>query len=167
MPWNLAQCVVQVLRTQPLRENEVKLYTGAICRVGHEIHDAAVKRLIAQGVIRKLTTTRSNSFILILTNDCSRLSSDNVGGRTPLSIHSRAGKVTRISPDESTLSLGKGSNGSGTQLFPWLGSLTGNLTNFGETQFLLDSGHFSWQEFWSRSLSGKRARRVFHGVAIP
>ena len=105
MPWNLAQCVVQVLRTQPLRENEVKLYTGAICRVGHEIHDAAVKRLIAQGVIRKLTTTRSNSFILILTNDCSRLSSDNVGGRTPLSIHSRAGKVTRISPDESTLSL--------------------------------------------------------------
>ena len=51
----------------PMRESDVKLYTGAICRVGHEIHDKAVSSLVAQGLIRKLTTTRANSFILELT----------------------------------------------------------------------------------------------------
>jgi hypothetical protein len=47
-----------------LRENEVKLYTASTRRVGREIHDRAVKSLVKQGLIRKLTTTRSNSFIL-------------------------------------------------------------------------------------------------------
>jgi hypothetical protein len=50
-----------------LRENEVKLYTASTRRVGREIHDRAVKSLVKQGLIRKLTTTRSNSFILELT----------------------------------------------------------------------------------------------------
>ena len=47
-----------------MRENEVKLYTAAIRRVGHSIHNAAVESLVAQGVIQKRTTTRANSFIL-------------------------------------------------------------------------------------------------------
>jgi len=47
----------------------VKLYTGAIRRVGHQIHHAAVENLVAQGVIRKLTTTRTNSFILELAKE--------------------------------------------------------------------------------------------------
>ncbi len=52
----------------PMRENDVKLYTAAIRSVGREIHAAAVENLVAHGVIRKLTTTRSNSFILELLN---------------------------------------------------------------------------------------------------
>jgi hypothetical protein len=58
--------VVCLRKRGPLRENEVKLYTGAIRRVGPTMHEAAVNSLIAQGVIRKLTTTRTNSFILEL-----------------------------------------------------------------------------------------------------
>jgi hypothetical protein len=50
----------------PLRENDVKLYTGALRRVGQQVHQAAVDNLVAQGVILKRTTTRSNSFILEL-----------------------------------------------------------------------------------------------------
>jgi hypothetical protein len=59
--------VACLIKRGPLRENGVKLYTGAIQRVGHEIHDAAVNSLLEQGIIRKLTTTRTNSFILELT----------------------------------------------------------------------------------------------------
>ena len=58
----------------PMRENDVKLYTGAIRRVGHELHDQAVNSLVAQGLIRKLTTTRTNSFILELTGGEAELS---------------------------------------------------------------------------------------------
>lgn len=50
-----------------LRENEVKLYTASTRRVGREIHDRAVRSLVDKGLIRKLTTTRANSFILELT----------------------------------------------------------------------------------------------------
>src|ERR1700733_2123496 len=56
--------VVCLQKRGPLRENAVKLYTGALRRVGHQIHQAAVQNLVTQGVIRKLTTTRTNSFIL-------------------------------------------------------------------------------------------------------
>ena len=59
--------VACLLKRGPIRENSVKLYTGAIRRVGHEMHDAAVNSLLEQGIIRKLTTTRTNSFILELT----------------------------------------------------------------------------------------------------
>ena len=52
-----------------MRENDVKLYTAAIRNVGRQVHAAAVANLVAQGVIRKLTTTRVNSFILELIND--------------------------------------------------------------------------------------------------
>ena len=58
--------VVCLQRRGPMRENDVKLYTGAIRRVGHKIHNQAVNSLVGQGVIRKLTTTRANSFILEL-----------------------------------------------------------------------------------------------------
>ena len=50
----------------PLRENDLKLYTGALRRVGHQVHQVAVENLVAQGVIRRRTTTRTNSFILEL-----------------------------------------------------------------------------------------------------
>lgn len=50
-----------------LRENEVKLYTASTRRVGREIHERAVRSLVDKGLIRKLTTTRANSFILELT----------------------------------------------------------------------------------------------------
>lgn len=50
-----------------MRENEVKLYTASTRRVGREIHDRAVRSLVDKGLIRKLTTTRANSFILELT----------------------------------------------------------------------------------------------------
>jgi hypothetical protein len=49
-----------------LSANTVKLYTGAVSRVGHEMHESAVNSLIMHGVIRKHTTTRANSFILEL-----------------------------------------------------------------------------------------------------
>ena len=58
--------VACLLKRGPMRENSVKLYTGAIRRVGHEMHDAAISSLLEQGIIRKLTTTRTNSFILEL-----------------------------------------------------------------------------------------------------
>lgn len=58
--------VVCLQKRGPMRENEVKLYTAAASRVGREVHAAAVENLVAQGVIRKLTTTRSNSFVLEL-----------------------------------------------------------------------------------------------------
>ena len=58
--------VACLLKRGPIRENSVKLYTGAIRRVGHEMHNAAVNSLLEQGIIRKLTTTRTNSFILEL-----------------------------------------------------------------------------------------------------
>ena len=61
--------VVCLQKRGPLRENGVKLYTGAIRRVGHQVHEAAVENLVAQGVIRKLTTTRTNSFILEFLQD--------------------------------------------------------------------------------------------------
>ena len=61
--------VVCLQKRGPLRENDVKLYTGALRRVGHQVHQAAVENLLAQGVIRKLTTTRTNSFILELTKE--------------------------------------------------------------------------------------------------
>lgn len=50
-----------------MRENEVKLYTASTRRVGREIHERAVRSLVDKGLIRKLTTTRANSFILELT----------------------------------------------------------------------------------------------------
>ena len=50
-----------------LRENEVKLYTASTHRVGRKIHNRAVAHLVSQGLIRKSTTTRANSFILELT----------------------------------------------------------------------------------------------------
>ncbi len=50
-----------------LRESEVKVYTTSARQVGREIHDLAVKNLIAAGCIRKRSTTRANSFILELT----------------------------------------------------------------------------------------------------
>jgi hypothetical protein len=60
--------VVCLQKRGAMRENEVKLYTAAIRRVGHDIHNAAVESLVAQGVIQKRTTTRANSFILELFN---------------------------------------------------------------------------------------------------
>jgi hypothetical protein len=59
--------VVCLQKRGPLRENDVRLYTGAIRRVGHQTHQAAVDNLVEQGVIRKRTTTCTNSFILELT----------------------------------------------------------------------------------------------------
>jgi hypothetical protein len=50
-----------------LRENEVKLYTASTRRVGREIHNQAVQSLVKRGLIRKVSTTRANSFILELT----------------------------------------------------------------------------------------------------
>lgn len=61
--------VVCLQKRGPLRENDVRLYTGAIRRVGHQIHQTAVDNLIAQGLIRRLTTTRTNSFILELAKE--------------------------------------------------------------------------------------------------
>jgi hypothetical protein len=61
--------VVCLQKRGPLRENDVKLYTGALRRVGHQVHQAAVDNLVAQGVIRKRTTTRTNSFILELAKE--------------------------------------------------------------------------------------------------
>jgi hypothetical protein len=58
--------VVCLQKRGPLRENDVRLYTGAIRRVGHQTHQAAVDNLVEQGVVRKRTTTRTNSFILEL-----------------------------------------------------------------------------------------------------
>jgi hypothetical protein len=58
--------VVCLHKRGPLRENDVKLYTGALRRVGRQVHQAAVANLVAQGVIRKRTTTRTNSFVLEL-----------------------------------------------------------------------------------------------------
>jgi hypothetical protein len=64
--------VACLLKRGPLTENAVKLHTGAIQRVGHQIHDAAVNSLLQQGIIRKLTTTtRTNSFILELLKSAS------------------------------------------------------------------------------------------------
>ncbi len=57
----------------PLTANRVKLYTGAICRAGHDVHDAAVNNLIAQGFIRKRTTSRTNSYILELAMEPQRV----------------------------------------------------------------------------------------------
>lgn len=54
-------------RRGALRESDVKLYTTSTRQVGREIHNRAVKDLIAAGLIRKLSTTRANSFILELT----------------------------------------------------------------------------------------------------
>jgi len=50
-----------------LRENEVKLYTASTHRVGRDVHNRAIQHLVEQGLIRKMTTTRANSFILELT----------------------------------------------------------------------------------------------------
>jgi superfamily I DNA and RNA helicase len=61
--------VVCLQKRGPMRENDVKLYTAATRRVGREVHVAAVENLVAQGVIRKLTTTRANSFVLELVPD--------------------------------------------------------------------------------------------------
>jgi len=58
--------VVCLQKRGPMRENDVKLYTGALRRVGQSVHEAAVDNLLAQGVILKRTTTRTNSFILEL-----------------------------------------------------------------------------------------------------
>lgn len=58
--------VVCLQKRGSMRENDVKLYTAATRRVGREIHNAAVDNLVEQGIIRKLTTTRSNSFLLEL-----------------------------------------------------------------------------------------------------
>jgi hypothetical protein len=70
--------VVCLQKRGPLRDNEVRLYTGAIRRVGNPIHQAAVDNLVAQGVIRKLTTTRTNSFILELVESVSQKSSGSL-----------------------------------------------------------------------------------------
>ncbi len=61
-----------------LRENDVKLYTGALRRVGPQVHQAAIDNLVAQGVIRKSTTTRSNSFILELLKESEKCHATNV-----------------------------------------------------------------------------------------
>ena len=58
--------VVCLQKRGSMRENEVKLYTGAMRRVGSRVHNNAVNSLLTQGIIRKLTTTRANSFILEL-----------------------------------------------------------------------------------------------------
>ena len=65
--------VACLVKRGPMTENNVKLYTGAIRRVGHEMHDAAVKTLVEQGIIRRLTTTRTNSFILEQIKSVSRM----------------------------------------------------------------------------------------------
>ena len=52
-----------------MRENDVKLYTGAVRRVGSQIHNAAVENLVSLGIVQRLTTTRANSFILELVQD--------------------------------------------------------------------------------------------------
>ena len=52
-----------------MRENDVKLYTGALRRVGNQIHNAAVENLVSLGIVQRLTTTRANSFILELVQD--------------------------------------------------------------------------------------------------
>lgn len=61
--------VVCLQKRGPMRENDVKLYTAATRRVGREVHAAAVENLSRQGIIRKLTTTRANSFVLELIPD--------------------------------------------------------------------------------------------------
>ena len=58
--------VVCLQKRGSMRENAVKLYTGALRRVGQRVHNNAVNSLLTQGIIRKLTTTRANSFILEL-----------------------------------------------------------------------------------------------------
>jgi hypothetical protein len=58
--------VVCLQKRGSMRENDVKLYTGAMRSVGREVHEASVMNLVARGIIRKLTTTRANSFILEL-----------------------------------------------------------------------------------------------------
>ena len=70
--------VVCLQKRGPLRENDVKLYTGALRRVGPQVHQAAVANLVAQGVIRKRTTTRTNSFILELLKESEERQAKNV-----------------------------------------------------------------------------------------
>ena len=64
----------------PLRENDVKLYTGALRSVGRQVHQAAIDNLIAQGVIRKRTTNRINSFILELLKEPRDQHASNLAG---------------------------------------------------------------------------------------